>query len=114
MSEHPAIRVGEDYPVLEVFAERTRALFRLPDRVESREPIDTPGMWDAAMFEIVSERMPTCWVAGLDEGRLTPAAQEWQRPVVWKEYFDHLSAAVAEYDRLKAQKIIAEGDRLAE
>jgi hypothetical protein len=26
----------------------------------------------------------------------------------WKEYFDHLPAAVAEYDRLKAQ-IIAEG-----
>ncbi|WP_405736328.1 hypothetical protein OG607_44620 [Streptomyces sp. NBC_01537] len=97
------MRVGEEYPVLEVFATRTRVLFRLPDRSTSRDAIDSPGLWDADMFEVVSDRMPTCWVAGLNDGRLTLAPREWQRPGFWEAFFDHLPDAVAEYDRLKAQ-----------
>ncbi|MER7179441.1 hypothetical protein ABT404_08140 [Streptomyces hyaluromycini] len=55
------------------------------------------------MFEIVSDRMPTCWVTGLEDGRLTLAPQEWQRPGLWDNFFDHVPDAVAEYDRLKAR-----------
>ncbi|MDQ0780061.1 hypothetical protein PV728_43205 [Streptomyces europaeiscabiei] len=107
MSEHPGVRIGEEYPVLEVSAARPHVLFRLPDRSARRDEIDSPGLWDAAMFEIVSDRMPTCWVTALNDGRLTLAPQEWQRPGFWEDFFDHLPDAVAEYDRLKAQ-IIAE------
>ncbi|MFF4384472.1 hypothetical protein [Kitasatospora sp. NPDC001547] len=107
MSEHPAIRVGEEYPVLEVFAARSRILFRLPDRSARRDEIESPGLWDADMFEIVSERMPTCWVTALKDGRLTLAPREWQRPGFWEDYYDHEPDAVAEYDLLKA-RIIAE------
>ncbi|WP_405805460.1 hypothetical protein [Streptomyces sp. NBC_01187] len=103
VSEHPAVRIGEEYPVLEVLADRAVVLFRLPDRPGSTDPIDTPGLWDAAMFEVVSDRMPSCWVAELDEGRLTLAPREWQRPGFWEDYFDHVPTAVAEYGRLKAQ-----------
>jgi hypothetical protein len=42
-----------------------------------------------------------------NDGRLTLAPQEWQRPGFWEDFFDHLPNAVAEYDRLKAQ-VIAE------
>jgi hypothetical protein len=103
--EHPGVQIGEEYPVLEVLAAQSRILFRLPDRSTRRDEIDSPGLWDAAMFEMVSDRMPTCWVAGLNDGRLTLAPQEWQRPGFWEDFFDHLPDAVAEYDRLKAQVI---------
>lgn len=107
VSEHPGVRIGEEYPVLEVFAAQSRTLFRLPDRSARRGEIESPGLWDADMFEIVSDRMPTCWVTGLEDGRLTLAPREWQRPGFWEDYFDHEPGAVAEYDRLKA-RIIAE------
>ncbi|MFI0716411.1 hypothetical protein ACH4SK_38620 [Streptomyces inhibens] len=107
VGEHPGVRIGEEYPVLEVSAARPRVLFRLPDRSGRRDEIDSPGLGDAAMFEIVSDRMPTCWVTGLNDGRLTLAPQEWQRSGFWEDFFDHLPNAVAEYDRLKAQ-IVAE------
>ncbi|MGW0876589.1 hypothetical protein ACWD3J_39835 [Streptomyces sp. NPDC002755] len=107
VSEHPGVRIGEEYPVLEVSAARPHVLFRLPDRSARRDEFDSPGLWDAAMFEIMSDRMPTCWVAALNDGRLTLAPQEWQRPGFWEDFFDHLPDAVAAYDRLKAQ-IIAE------
>jgi hypothetical protein len=107
VSEHPSIRVGEEYPVLEVYADRARVRFRLPGRPSSWDTFETPGIWDAAMFEVVSDRTPACWTGRLDDGRLTLAPSEWQRPGFWEDYFDHLPAAVAEYQRLKAQ-IIAE------
>jgi hypothetical protein len=107
VSDHPGVRIGEEYPVLEVLAAPPRILFRLPDRSARRDEIGSPGLWDAAMFEVVSGRMPSCWVTGLNDGRLTLAPREWQRPGFWEDFFDHLPDAVAEYDRLKAQ-IIAE------
>ncbi|WP_406432670.1 hypothetical protein OHB00_07915 [Streptomyces sp. NBC_00631] len=107
MSEHPGVRIGEEYPVLEVSAARARILFRLPDRSARQDDVDSPGLWDADMFEIVSDRMPTCWVTGLGNGWLTLAPREWQRPGFWDDYFDHVPDAVAEYDRLKI-RIIAE------
>ncbi|MFB7911902.1 hypothetical protein ACFC1T_36255 [Kitasatospora sp. NPDC056076] len=89
------MRIGEEYPVLEVFAARSRILFRLPDRSARRNEIDSPGLWDADMFEVVSDRMPTCWVTGLEDGRLTLAPREWQRPGFWEDYFDHVPGAVS-------------------
>jgi hypothetical protein len=90
-----------------VFAARPRILFHLPGRSARRDEIESPRLWDADMFEIVSDRMLTCWVTGLKDGRLTLAPQEWQRPGFWEVYFDHVPDAVADYDRLKAH-IIAE------
>ena len=105
VSEHPGVRIGEEYPVLEVFAARSRILFRLPDRGARLDEIESPGLWDAGMFEIVSDRMPTCWVTRLEDGRLTLAPREWQRPGFWEDFFDHEPDAVADYDQLKARII---------
>jgi hypothetical protein len=88
-----------------VFAARLRILFHLPDRSARRDEIESPGLWDADVFEIVSDQMLTCWVAELKDGRLTLAPQEWQRPGFWEDYFDHVPDAVADYDRLKAHII---------
>ncbi|MEY9965938.1 hypothetical protein ABIA33_003993 [Streptacidiphilus sp. MAP12-16] len=102
VSDHPAMRIGAEYPVLEVLAGNDRVLFRIPDQAGSREYYDSPGLWNAAMFAVVSERLPTCWVAELKNGNLSLAPREWQRAGFWEDYFDHVPAAVAEYERLKA------------
>ncbi|MEV8395408.1 MULTISPECIES: hypothetical protein [unclassified Streptomyces] len=107
MSEHPGMSVGAEYPVLEVLADPARVMLRIAPPANSWEPIDIPGLWDAAMFEVVSDRIPACWVTRLDDGRLTLAPKEWQQPGFWEDYFDHLPDAMDEYDRLKAE-IIAE------
>ncbi|MFJ2234895.1 hypothetical protein [Streptomyces sp. NPDC087859] len=103
VTDHPAIRVGADYPVLEVLTGANRVLLRIPELVDTTEYRDRPGLWDAAMFTVVSNRMPSCWVAELEDGRLTLAPREWQRAGFWDDYFDDVPAAVAEYDRLRAE-----------
>ncbi|GAA2148718.1 hypothetical protein GCM10009760_41130 [Kitasatospora kazusensis] len=57
------------------------------------------------MFTLVSERMPSCWVAGLGSGTLTLAPPEWRCPGLWEDYFEAELAAVAEYDRRRAEII---------
>jgi hypothetical protein len=107
VSDHPSMRVGVEYPVLEVLTTANQVLLRIPDQLDTREYRDSPGLWDAAMFTVVSSRMPTCWVAGLEDGRLTLAPREWQRAGFWEDYFDAVPSAVAEYERLRAE-ILAE------
>ncbi|MCX4617992.1 hypothetical protein ACFZAB_31185 [Streptomyces albogriseolus] len=102
-NDHPGIRIGTEYPVLEVLTKPDQVLLRIPDRLGTTEYRDTPSLWDAAMFTVVSDRMPRCWVAELEEGRLTLAPCAWQRPGFWEDYFDDMPAAVEEYDRLKAE-----------
>ncbi|TVL87794.1 hypothetical protein [Streptomyces sp. SAJ15] len=103
--EHPGIRVGADYPVLEIMTSADRVLLRIPERLDTSTDRDSPGLWDAAMFTVVSERMPSCWVAALEGGSLTLAPPEWQRPGFWEDYFDAKPAAVAEYDRRRVEII---------
>ncbi|MGW6396439.1 hypothetical protein ACWFR1_39430 [Streptomyces sp. NPDC055103] len=55
------------------------------------------------MFTVVSSRVPDCWVAGLEDGRVTLAPKEWQRPGFWEDYFDGEPTAGAEYERLRAE-----------
>ncbi|MFC5251668.1 hypothetical protein [Streptomyces nigrescens] len=105
--DHPGIRIGEEYPVLEITTTADRSLLRLPEHGYNRGRRESPGLWDAAMFTVVVDRVPNCWVAQLDDGRLTLAPPEWQRLGFWEEYFDDVPRAVAEYDRLRA-KILAQ------
>ncbi|KIZ15696.1 hypothetical protein [Streptomyces natalensis] len=105
--DHPSIRVGAEYPVLEVLTTANRVQLRIPELLDTMEHRDSPGLWDASMFTVVSSRMPSCWVAELEDGRLTLAPREWQRTGFWEDYFDVVPAAVDEYDRLRAE-ILAE------
>lgn len=70
MADHPSIRVGAEYPVLEVLTTANpRVLARIPELLDTSEYRDSPGLWDAAMFTVVSSRMPSCWVAQLEDGQ---------------------------------------------
>ncbi|MEU9112831.1 hypothetical protein AB0D04_13825 [Streptomyces sp. NPDC048483] len=104
VSDHPAMRMGVEYPVLEVLTTADKVMLRIPESVDSRPgAFDSPGLWDASMFTVVSDRVPACWVAALDAGALSLAPREWQRPGFWEDFFDGVPAAVAEYDRCKAE-----------
>jgi hypothetical protein len=103
VQDHPSIRIGAEYPVLEVVTTGKQVLFRIPDRLDTEVFRDSPGLWDAAMFTVVNERMPNCWVAALNGGNLTLAPREWQRPGFWEDYFDAEPTAVAVYDRIRAE-----------
>ncbi|MCT9094358.1 hypothetical protein N4G70_36835 [Streptomyces sp. ASQP_92] len=103
VTDHPAIRVGAEYPVLEVITTGNKVLLRIPELLDTTEYRDSPGLWAAAMFTVVSSRMPSCWVAELRDGRLTLAPREWQRAGFWDDYFDVVPAAVDDYDRLRAE-----------
>ncbi|WP_344570820.1 hypothetical protein [Streptomyces axinellae] len=102
VTEHPSIRVGAEYPVLEVLTAGNRVLLRIPELLDTAGHRDSPGVWDAAMFSIMSSRIPGCWVAELRGSRLALAPREWQRPGFWDDYFDDVPAAVDEYVRLRA------------
>ncbi|MGW2636978.1 hypothetical protein [Streptomyces sp. NPDC001348] len=43
------------------------------------------------------------WVAGLENGQVTLAPKEWQRPGFWEDCFDGEPSAGAEYERLRAE-----------
>lgn len=108
VSDHAGIRVGADYPVLEVLAKQDKVLLRLPDQAARPGDYETPGLWAADMFAVVSDRIPSCWTARLADGLLPLTPREWQRAGFWEDYLDHGSAVVAEHDRLQA-RIVVEG-----
>ncbi|GLW15107.1 hypothetical protein Stsp01_18500 [Streptomyces sp. NBRC 13847] len=61
VADHPGIRIGEEYPVLEILATGDQCRLRLPEHGYNGEDRDSPALWDAAMFTVVAERMPGCW-----------------------------------------------------
>ncbi|PJN36695.1 hypothetical protein CG747_32780 [Streptomyces sp. CB02959] len=103
VNDHPGIRVGVEYPVLEVITTASRVLIRIPERPDVLVERDSPGLWDAAMFTVVSGQLPDCWVAGLEDGQVTLAPKEWQRSGYWEDYFDGEPSAGADYERLRAE-----------
>jgi hypothetical protein len=92
--------IGTDYVVMEILAGRGHTEFRVLNPASS---YDSLGIWDAAMFEIVRDQIPRCWVADLRDGLLTLAPPEWHQPGFWEDYFDGVPAAVATYARLRAE-----------
>ena len=104
VQEHPSISSGANYVVMEILADGRRADFRVLNPDES---FDSLGLWDAGMFVIVSERIPSCWVARLSGGRLTLAPPQWHEPGFWEHYFDGVPEAVATFDRLKVEILAA-------
>jgi hypothetical protein len=92
------ITVGKTYLAVEVnihpFAEDTsqRLLFRL-----SADDDDVPGLYEADLFVLVDERMPSQWVLTYSSrGRscvIGPKA--WSAPGFWEDYFD--GAALAQH-----------------
>ncbi|MFE3549055.1 hypothetical protein ACFXN2_10300 [Streptomyces kronopolitis] len=110
MADHPGIRIGEEYPVLEILATGDQCRLRLPEHGYNGEDRDSPGLSGALGRRYVhgcGGANAGLLGADLTDGQLTLAPPEWQRPRFWEEYFDAVPQAVAEYDRVKAE-ILAE------
>jgi hypothetical protein len=95
----PSLRTGQEYVVLAFTVDdRDQALLRI-DAGES------PGLYDRRMFVTVSDRIPSNWVATLDElGRVEFGPAIWQHPGFWDAYFSGEPDAVGMF-RQERQKI---------
>jgi hypothetical protein len=67
-----------------------------------------PALFDSRQFKTICSKIPSNWVATIDEAghfKLTP--ERWLRPGFWEDYFNAMPEAVKEFEEEKA-KIIAE------
>lgn len=81
LAEHDAITIGKEYVVLSICVHPDwGAEFLIPDDLLGPKG----SMWPAAMFETVDDRLPSKWVAQIDEdGFLNFAPRSWLRPGFW-------------------------------
>ncbi len=108
LSEHPGIRLGVEYPVLEVYASRRGLQYRIYNPEIGPNGFPGHGLWGAEMFEIVSVRIPACWVPVVSlEGKFVLAPSSWLRPNFWDDYFDAVPTATAVFDR-EVERILAD------
>ncbi|MFE9425268.1 hypothetical protein ACFYNO_20100 [Kitasatospora sp. NPDC006697] len=104
---HPALRVGREYLVLEVMVrlqgDGPRTVLRVLDEErEPHEPFGGHSLWNAELFETVSDRMPGCWVPRRDGDLLVMGPEAWHRDGFWEDYYstepgDGPSAAWRDY-----------------
>jgi len=94
VAEHPSVRVGREYTVLEVDARPGgNSSLRIHHADES------PAIWDSAMFESADPTVPSVWVAQLSEsGSLRLAPPGWLERGFWERYFDDEPDAVAIFE----------------
>jgi hypothetical protein len=96
VAEYPGVRVGGDYPVLEVSADPEAWYIRILD--DDGAP---PGsLWDPQMFTTTDDRIPTSWTASMTKpGALRLAPSRWQRPGFWGEVMERNPEALADVER---------------
>jgi hypothetical protein len=100
LNNHPGIRIGSDYPVLEVYANQHGLKFRIFNPEIGPHGIAGHALWGAGMFEMVSVKIPSRWIASISlQGQLTLAPSAWLYPNFWDEFFDGASNAIDIFDR---------------
>lgn len=94
VADHPSMRVGEEYTVLEVAAGPGG-----DSSLRIHRGDESPGIWDSAMFETTDPTVPSIWVAQLsDGGGLRLAPPRWLERGFWERYFDGEPDAVAIFE----------------
>jgi len=87
VAEHPSLRVGADYLVLDIYVNRRSQMIRVLD-----DEGGIPGTWPIEMFEVRSPRLSSTWGAAIDhyEGgaALHLGPVPWLRPGFWPDYVD--------------------------
>lgn len=106
MSEHSGIQVGGKYLVLEVYA-GLRAPITTKFRVlniedEAQNGSLQPALWAVGMFEVLSDRVPSCWTAQITDDQLLLAPLAWRHPRFWDEVWDGVPAALSVFEEQKA------------
>lgn len=92
-AEHPSIRIGHRYTVLEIYVEGSDGTtFRV------RTSDGSPGLWGSSMFVAVDDNIPESWSVKLEEkGHLIFGPTPWLEASFWERYFDDEPEAVAVY-----------------
>lgn len=100
-SESSWVRIGDEYLVVGVLSSPARGVeLQIIDRS------GTPSLWSAEMFTTRDERIPSCWIARLEEkGSLHFGPARWQTPGFWESYFDRDEAAEALYEEVLAEML---------
>ena len=93
-----SLRVGVEYPVLEIVLPRGENVLV---RVFEEEDADTPGLWPVAMFEPVPSRVPANWYPQVDEpgGTIRIGPESWLRSGFWEAYFEGDALARADFQK---------------
>ncbi len=93
IESHPAISIGETYPVLEVYFNVGRSVkFRIVGR-----DVETPAIWPADMFELVDGTIPAGWAMTTHDGLFVIGPAALSTPAYWERYFDREPLAVEAY-----------------
>jgi len=94
VADHPSMRVGVEYTVLEVAARPGG-----DSSLRIHHGDESPGIWDSAMFETTDPTVPSVWVAQLsDSGSLRLAPPRWLQRGFWERYFDDEHEAVGIFE----------------
>jgi hypothetical protein len=91
------LTVGQIYTVLEILVRPGHyILFRLIS-----DDANTPALFDSRQFEIVSNKIPSNWVAVLHEQELHITPEKWLIPGFWEDYFDGVAEATKNFEEEK-------------
>jgi hypothetical protein len=84
VTEHASVAIGQEYIVLSLSAMANGdALVQL-----ATGPLKKPTLWEARMFETVSNDIPTNWRAVVrPDGFIEIAPESWLRRSFWDDFF---------------------------
>lgn len=99
--EHPGIRVGSVYPVLEMITGPDYWNIRV--LTEDDEETDPGSLWAPEMFETIDAQVPSSWTLVLQDGHMRLAPALWQRPGFWTDFFDNVPQALKDFQIAKRQ-----------
>lgn len=103
VAQYDGIRVGGEYPVLEMVTGEDECQIRVLG-----PGTEDPGcLWDPVSFETVDPRIPPGWTLVIADGRTSLADARWQRPGFWTDYYRGDPQARADYEQVKSELLAA-------
>jgi hypothetical protein len=97
-----SLTVGDEYTVLEVYAQSDGANFF---RIEYSEK-ENPSLLDSRLFQIVSSRIPEFWcITSVADGSLTMGPSEWNVPGFWEAFMEHEEWAIDVYRSIRSKVV---------
>lgn len=94
----PWLTIGKEYIVLGLEVRALSVENRLYLSIQSDDG-PNPVLFEADQFVTVSNKIPSNWVASLDEfGNMNIEPQKWLRPGFWDDYYNFDPAARSDFE----------------